>query len=369
MATEMNFGILGSGNMARVYGDALTREGIVPKGRLTAIALGSRAPALAAEYPGVDAEPNAEALLARPDIDVVVIATPHSTHLALAKQVAAAGKHIYLEKPMALDVNECDQIIEACRAAGVQLTIAKQTRHMEMSMRAKEHIDNGRIGDILFLRPTSVTPGQGFVNVPQSWPDDPREGDAFLDWGAHACDATRWLTGAEPVRMYADYDNLTGIGGEPDPTVLVQARLSNRTIAQMLLCYEIGPSGFGTRRNTQYLMVGTKGSVFFDLDRCELWTGATDREVWELPSWTLPDFKPRDPRRIGNTSRQIVDFIDAVLAGRSPRITGEDGRKAIEMTQAARLSAKTGRAINLPMSAEDAADPAGSRVRATGVPA
>src|SRR5689334_13646542 len=100
MATELGFGILGSGNMARVYGDALTREGIVPNGRLVAIAMGSRAESLAGEYEGAVAEPSAEALLARKDVDVVVVATPHSTHLALCKQVAAAGKHIYLEKPM-----------------------------------------------------------------------------------------------------------------------------------------------------------------------------------------------------------------------------------------------------------------------------
>ena len=76
--------------------------------------MGSRAEALAAEY-GVDAEQSADALLARSDVDVVVIATPHSTHLDLAKQTAAAGKHVYLEKPMALNVDECDQIIDACR--------------------------------------------------------------------------------------------------------------------------------------------------------------------------------------------------------------------------------------------------------------
>ena len=75
-----------------------------------------------------------------------------------------------------------------------------------------------------------------------------------------------------------------------------------------------------------------------------------DRTIWELPSWTLPDFKPRDPRRIGNTSRQIVDFIDDAASPVGRRaITGEDGRAAIEMTQAARLSAKTGRAIDLPL--------------------
>jgi predicted dehydrogenase len=337
------FGILGSGNMARVYGDALTTQ--VQDGRLTAIALGTRAPSLAAEY-GVDPEPSIEALLARSDVDVVVIATPHSTHLPLALATAAAGKHVYLEKPMALDVTECDQIIEACRANGVQLTIAKQTRYMEMSMRAKAFIDEGRIGRLLFLRPMSVTPGAGVANAPQSWPSDPREGDAFLDWGAHACDAIRWFTGADAVRVYADYDNFTGLPLE-NPTAMVQVRMTNGVIAQVLMSYEIGPSGFGTRRNNQ--LVGTEGSIFWDLDRIELLTGDRDVETWELPSWTLPDFKPRDPRRVGNTARQIVDFIASLRAGERPAITGEDGRAAIEMTQAAKESARSGRAVDLPL--------------------
>ncbi len=345
MASDLGFGILGSGNMARVYGDALTTQ--THGARLVAIALGTRAPGLAAEY-GVAAEPTLEALLARDDVDAVVIATPHSTHLGLATAVANAGKHVYLEKPMALNVAECDAIIEACRRNSVELTVAKQTRHFEMSMRAKEYIDQGLIGDILFLRPMSVTPGHGFKNVPQSWPMDPREGDAFLDWGAHACDAVRWFTGAEAVRVYADYDNFTG-APIPSSTALVQIRLSSRAIAQILLSYEIGPSGFGTRRNNQYHIVGTEGSIFWDLDRVELWTGDREKKIWELPSWTLPDFKPRDPRRIGNTARQVTAFAADVLAGRPPKITGRDGRAAIEMTQAARLSAETGRAIDLPL--------------------
>ena len=345
MTTPIGFGILGSGNMARVYGDALASE--VPDGRLVAIALGTRAASLAAEF-GAAVEQSAESLAARPDVEVIVIATPHSTHLPLALAAAAAGKHVYLEKPMALDVAECDQIIDACRAAGVQLTIAKQTRHMEMSMRAKAFIDDGRIGRILFLRPMSVTPGAGFANVPQSWPSDPREGDAFLDWGAHACDAIRWFTGADAVRVYADYDNFTGLPLE-NPTAMVQFRLTTGAIAQVLMSYEIGPSGFGTRRNNQYEIVGTQGSIFWDLDRLDLVSGDRDVQTWELPSWTLPDFKPRDPRRVGNTARQLVVFIGSLRAGEPPAITGEDGRAAIEMTQAAKLSAQTGRAVDLPL--------------------
>jgi myo-inositol 2-dehydrogenase/D-chiro-inositol 1-dehydrogenase len=341
----VGYGILGSGNMARVYADALATQ--VPDGRLVAVALGSRSTALAAEF-GAAVEDSADALAGRPDVDVVVIATPHSTHLSLALAAAGAGKHVYLEKPMALDVAECDQIIDACRIAGVQLTVAKQTRYMEMSMQAKRYIDEGRIGQILFLRPMSVTPGSGFANVPQSWPSDPGEGDAFLDWGAHACDAIRWFTGAEPVRIYADYDNFTGLALE-SPTAMVQVRLSSRAIAQILLCYEIGPSGFGTRRNNQYQIVGTEGSIFWDLDRVELWTGEREETVWELPSWTLPDFKPRDPRRIGNTARQLAEFTAALRTGTAPQVTGTDGRAAIEMTQAAKVSAHTGRAVDLPL--------------------
>ena len=342
---DVGFGIIGSGNMARVYADALATQ--VSGGRFVATAGGSRAPAFAGDY-GADAEPSTEALLARQDVDVAIVATPHSTHRDLAVAAAEAGKHVYLEKPMAVDVAECDAIIAACRKAGVQLTVAKQTRHMEMSMRAKTFIDEGRIGEILFLRPMSVTPGAGFANVPQSWPSDPLEGDAFLDWGAHACDAIRWFTGADAVRAYADYDNFTGLPLE-NPTAMVQFRMSNRAIAQVLMSYEIGPSGFGTRRNNQYEIVGTEGSIFWDLDRLDLVSGDRDVQTWELPSWTLPDFKPRDPRRVGNTARQLVDFVASLRAGEPPRITGEDGRAAIEMTQAAKRSAQTGRAVDLPL--------------------
>jgi predicted dehydrogenase len=88
MASDVGFGILGSGNMGRVYGDALTT--FTRGGRLAAIAMGTRADALAAEY-GVDAEQSADALLDRSDIDVGVIATPHTTHLDLARRTAAAG--------------------------------------------------------------------------------------------------------------------------------------------------------------------------------------------------------------------------------------------------------------------------------------
>ena len=277
----------------------------------------------------------------------MVIATPHSTHLPLALVTAAAGKHVYLEKPMALDVAECDQIIAACRAAGVLLTIAKQTRHMEMSMRAKPLVDEGRIGEILFLRPMSVTPRRGLRQRPPELAVRsargrrvPRLGRAcvrrhpLVHRGGRDPGLRRLRQLHRPAAREAD-----GVG--PVPDVEPVDRPGPHVVRDR-------PVRVRHATNNQYQIVGTEGSIFWDLDRVDLVTGDRDVQTWELPSWTLPDFKPRDPRRVGNTARQLVDFIESVRTGERPAITGEDGRAAIEMTQAAKLSAQTGRAVDLP---------------------
>ena len=93
-----------------------------------AVAEGSRAPALAAEY-GVPALADTAAVLARDDVDAVLICTPHSTHRALTEAAAAAGKHVYIEKPMAVTLADCDAMIAACRDARVLLDVNHVTRH------------------------------------------------------------------------------------------------------------------------------------------------------------------------------------------------------------------------------------------------
>ena len=116
-------------------------------GRIAAIWGGTRAPELAADY-GAPTAPTYEALLARPDVDAVVLATPHSPHVPQAVAAARAGKHVYLEKPMALTVAECDAILDACRAAGVVLTVNKVSRFRDAQATSKRLLDEGAIGDL-----------------------------------------------------------------------------------------------------------------------------------------------------------------------------------------------------------------------------
>jgi predicted dehydrogenase len=362
----IGFGVLGSGNMARVYTDALTTQ--VTGGRVVAVALGSRAADLAADV-GAEAEPDAASLLARDDVDVVIIATPHSTHRSLGVEAAYAGKHIYLEKPMARTVEECDAIISAARANRVTVTVAKQTRHMEAAMKAKELIEDGAIGEVRIIR--AMSPFSDFGLPAGHWLNDLDEGDCFLDWGSHACDAFRWYTESNATRVYADYANFGAIDARW-PTALVQIRMASGAICQAFLSYEIPEPGLGSGANNQYLIIGAKGMIEWDLDTVRMTrvvpsarppeepgsigffvnpstTSAVWETVLELPSWTKPTWDPRAARRVGNTARQVQAFINALQGGYEPRVTAADGRAAIEMTEAASRSAATGRAINLPL--------------------
>jgi predicted dehydrogenase len=291
----------------------------------------------------VPIDPSSDDLLARDDIDIVVIATPHTTHLPLALAALAAGKHVYLEKPMALSVAECDEILAAADRAGRIVTVASQARYNEISMRAKALIDDGTIGRIRMFRVTSPTVGW---DVPaEGWFVDPREGGAYLDWGPHGCDTLRWFTGSEGTTAFGMMDNFGGIPAV-DPSAMVSYRMASGAMAQFWMSYEIPAPGLGSYM--QWLAVGENGMLDFDRDTLRITDGGEWRTELALEPWDWA-VDPRAPRRTGLTARQVEETAAALEAGTSPSITGADGRAAIEMVEAAIRSARTGAAVPIPM--------------------
>src|SRR5262245_34275650 len=115
-APDIGVGIIGSGYMGRTYAECIARYN--SGARLVAVAGGSRAGGLAADYQ-VSAEPSVHSLLQRPDIQAIIITSPQSAHREQTVNAAQAGKHVLVEKPMATSSEECRQMIDACRAAGV----------------------------------------------------------------------------------------------------------------------------------------------------------------------------------------------------------------------------------------------------------
>ena len=132
--TNIGIGMIGSGFMGLTYSEVVANH--AQGSKLVAVTGGRRAAQLAADY-GVAAEPDVEALVARSDVDAVVIATPDQDRLKITKLAAAVGKHVLAEKPMAPTVAECDAMIAACNAANVKLSVVKTERYRKITMKAK----------------------------------------------------------------------------------------------------------------------------------------------------------------------------------------------------------------------------------------
>jgi predicted dehydrogenase len=350
----VSFGIIGSGYMGRSYAACLTRH--VPNGRLAAVFGGRRAPAVAEEF-GVEAEPSLAALLGRPDVEAVVITSPHSAHVSQAIAAAAAGKHVYIEKPMALDVAQCDAIIDACRSAGVKLTVNFVTRFRDAPLAMKRLVDDGSIGEVRMIEMRGVWTGflledvvdeaTGRVIIPRKdWAFDPAEGSQFLDWGVHETDALRWLTGSEAVRAFAGYRTY----GTPPPidlSAMVHYTMANGVMAYLLMTYEAPPPGLVPNDSTR--IIGSEGIIEADhygqvrLGKGDSWEVVAEQSPFDF----LGDYL--DPARLKGFAAQVEDFADAIESGREPAVTGEDGRRAVEMVDAADRSAATGQAIELPL--------------------
>ena len=113
----VRFGITGSGYMARTHAESIRRLGSLAK--LVAIWGGSRAPDLAARF-GVDNEATVEGLARRPDIDAIVVTTPHQVHVRDTLLALEAGKHVLVEKPMATTLEDCDRMAETAARRGLE---------------------------------------------------------------------------------------------------------------------------------------------------------------------------------------------------------------------------------------------------------
>jgi predicted dehydrogenase len=344
----LRIGLVGSGYMGKTYAECIKRY--CRGGAIAGVALGSRAPKLATDY-DTPLFPSLDAMLASHDVDAVLIATPHSAHLGQVRAAARAGKHVLVEKPMGLNTEECDQMIDACRQAGVTFSVIQTNRFRGSVARGKHLIDAGRIGPVRMIQLRTL-----FEWVPilgtnpgaiKPWTQDPREGGLILDQGAHNFDFLRWYAGAAPTRVFGRIQTYAP-GQYPFPTAMAQVEFANGVLAQNWMSFELPKPGMGKDHQFRALVVGETGML--DVDPYGKLLGAFDGKEWELV-WEQPaiDYinRPLAPERLEAFYTQVQDFIDAVRDGRPPAVTAEDGRAAIALIDAVRQSSATGQAVTL----------------------
>ncbi|MEE2569801.1 Gfo/Idh/MocA family oxidoreductase [Pseudarthrobacter sp. J64] len=253
----VRLGLIGSGWMGAFHGESIAQR--VPGAVLAAVADPSveSAAAVAARLGGAKVTADAADLLADPEIDAVMIASPARFHASLITQAAAAGKHVFCEKPAAQDLDELDAALAAVDAAGIHFQIGFNRRYATDFQAAKKDIAQGTVGQPQLLRSLTRDPGTGSIGHAASVP----AWTIFLETLIHDFDTLNWFNeGAEPVEVYAVADALV----EPDlldqgflDTAVVTIRYSNGALAvaeanfSALYGYDVRGEVFGSKGMVQ----------------------------------------------------------------------------------------------------------------------
>lgn len=342
MKEGVRIGILGSGFMGQTYARTIANH--VTGATLTAVAGGSRAAGLAAEY-GVAALESVEALAGCAEVDMVCIATPHAGHGREGLLLAQAGKHLLIDKPMATSATACDAILEVCRAQALNCEIMFTQRHRVCNMEMKRLVESGALGRVLHVHNVQVVPG-GMESTP-AWQLRPENIGILMGHGIHNLDQIRWLTGQEVDRVFAKVRALDP-RYEVDGTADVVLTLQNGLVCTVFCTFEMPKPGI-PRMGGATRVIGEGGIIDCD------WYGelrvSRDGGPWEVAAtqpfidWAGKGFL--DPVRLETYAVSIQSLVDAIRAGRPGPGTGWDGRQAVAIAEAAYASSRTGQEIAL----------------------
>jgi predicted dehydrogenase len=267
--------------------------------------------------------------LADPRVQAVVVVTPTSLHKEIVLAAAAAGKHVLCEKPMAMDVKECDEMIGACDSAGVKLQLGFMRRYDESFSSARQRVADGEIGDVVLVK--SLTHGP---SVPQEWMYDIRKSNGPLaEVNSHDIDSARWFVGSEIDEVYA-------IGGNfrcPQAREKYPDFYDN---VAMVCRFENGKQGFidgavsvGYGYDSRMEIVGTNGVMFVGRREQDfVVTCSTARGIVQ------PFVKSWRTLFIDAYEAEDQDFVDCIREDRPPRVRGVDGRMAVAVVNAGNRS-------------------------------
>jgi predicted dehydrogenase len=320
---QLNVGVIGLGEIGAIHCEALMQ---LPQAKLLAVADidEARAKHIAGQT-GAQAYQDYQELLAREDIEAVVIATPDHLHKEPCIAAARAGKHILVEKPLAMTLEDARAINEAVEKANVKLMVGFTLRFLPQYQHAKASIEKGELGKLisLFARRTNL--------ISQSQRLKGRTGVLFF-LGIHDFDVLRWMVGAEAKEIYCLSTKHNRSLYMVEDETFTSIRFENGVIA----CAHIGwclpeehPTGFDFKLD----ITGTNGLLNLDMVR-----QGVEKHVAGHTSF---------PPMASPFIAEDRSFVDAVLHNKNVPVTGEDGLKAVAMTLAALQSIKMGKAVSL----------------------
>jgi predicted dehydrogenase len=351
-------GIVGAGAIGNVHADAAARAGVRVVGAWDLHA--SRAQALTARVGGVAAA-SLDDLLAMPEVDAVAIAVPNVAHAECAIKALERKKHVLLEKPMAMTLEECDRIIAAADRAGTMLQVGFVCRGTPTAIAAKRFVDAGRLGKVYHAK-CSVYRRRGIPGLGGWFTTRALSGGGpLIDLGVHVIDLVRYLTGSpkglrasgacyasfgRPISEYRFIDMWAGpphLDGtfdvEDHATALIRCE-GGLTIEVNVTWAMNQPDG---ALKDGIFLFGDKGGVAFQIFGSEL-TLATEEDGRLVD--VKPLIEPGDPTQ-RSWDAQYAQFVQAITRGVKPHASAADGRAVQALIDAIERSSAAGHEVEV----------------------
>jgi len=362
-----NIAILGCGKVAHLHAKAVQN---LKNARLAGV--WSRTPKtaimFAAQY-GTTFYAEITDLVKREKIDLVIVCTPHPFHLQPVLEAVKAGANILVEKPLASTLEDSDKMIDACKKAGVKLGVISQRRWYEPVKRVKDAIEAGKIGRPVFGTINML----GWRNKNYYDADEWRGtwkmegGGVLVNQAPHQLDILLWFMG-EIDEVFGLWTNLNHPYIEVDDTAVAIVKFKNGGIGNIIVSNSQKPGIYGKvhvhGENGASVGVQTDGGAMFiagvpgyiEPPLNDIWT--IDGEEKLLEKWKDADsahFNSIDPM-VYYMERQIEDFLRAIENNTSPLVTGEDGRRTVELFTAIYRSTRDNKPVKFPLQPENKED-------------
>jgi myo-inositol 2-dehydrogenase / D-chiro-inositol 1-dehydrogenase len=339
--------ILGAGFIADIHAESYQR--FVPDAEVVAVygRTPGRVQAFATRHEVPRWYTDLDALIEEVECEVVDVCLPNVLHHRATLAAARAGRHVIIEKPLCLTLEEADEMIDACRAAGTKLMYAEELCFAPKYERVRHLANEGALGELYMLKQLEKHSGphsDWFYDVDQAG------GGVLMDMGCHAVAWFRWMLGGSPA--------ITSVWATMR-TIAHGGRTRGEDNAVMVIEFENGVIGLAEDSwakpggmDDRIEVYGTGGYSEADLFRgnaaltySEQGYGYALEKAGTTRGWT---FTVAEEAFNQGYPQELRHFIACVREGREPLVTGEDGRAVLEVLYAAYASARTGSKVALP---------------------
>jgi predicted dehydrogenase len=313
--------MIGAGRVGRNHSNAITRH--VPGGKIVALVdpMESVRNETATDFGIEKSFDTLEQALDKVEFDAVVITTPTPTHLPLSSMAADHGKHVFLEKPMALNLQECDGIMAAIEKNKVLLQVGFMRRFTPEFVAAAERIEAGEIGTPMMVKSNTHGPG-----LPPPWARDLRTSNGMLaEVNSHDWDTTRWFMGSNYERVYTEVANFKGAVNNVNvpnfyDNVLVNIKFESGGLG---LISGVCPCGYGYDARAE--IIGDKGILQVGDLKGQSIIVCTNRDQGLI----TPITRTWPERFIWGYIYELEHFVHCIQTETTPKAGGFEGRWAV----------------------------------------